>query len=427
MARRGTVIVLVSGFTLISVVHAWGRWLQTRGFRMRVNAPPLTGNVDPRASAWSLPALAVAVGAVGGADEVARSLPWRRLLWAAFAGALLWTVALALWDGASGLTRSPGSGADYLAALPSLDGLGGFLRTLVLETRSLPTHVQAHPPGMVVLLLAMREVGIASTGWIAALEHLAGAASVPAVLLVAREVGGERVARAAAPFIVFSPIAIAWSSGDAVFLGVGAWAVALLVLATGAGGRRADGMALAGGVLWALAAFLSYGIVLLGLVPLVVAWRRERLRVVALGTVPVIAAVGLAAAGGFWWFEGLAATREAYAHSVARVRPYPFFLVANLAAVAVVVGPAVWVGLARLRDRRIWWLAGAVLTAIAIADVSGLSKAEVERIWLPFLPWLVIAAGAALGAEASSRSRRVWLGAQVAWALLVQAVVLSPW
>ena len=45
-------------------------------------------------------------------------------------------------------------------------------------------------------------------------------------------------------------------------------------------------------------------------------------------------------------------------------------------------------------------VAGGALTAIVIADVSGLSKAEVERIWLPFLPWLVVAAGAAFAERA---------------------------
>ena len=62
------------------------------------------------------------------------------------------------------------------------------------------------------------------------------------------------------------------------------------------------------------------------------------------GGAPVAVAVGLAALGGFWWFDGLAATREAYAESLARLRPYGYFLVANLVAAAVAVGPAVWVG-----------------------------------------------------------------------------------
>ena len=185
-------------------------------------------------------------------------------------------------------------------------------------------------------------------------------------------------------------------------------------------------LALSGGALWAVSVFLSYGIVLLASVPAVVAWRRGRVRVLGLACAPVAVAVGLAAVGGFWWFDGLDATREAYALSLARVRPYPYFVVANIAAAAIAVGPAVWVGLTRLRSGEAWMLAGGALVAIVLADLSGLSKAEVERIWLPFLPWLVAGAVAAF-AESSPAARRGWLGVQLAWALLVQALVMSPW
>ena len=426
LTGRATVAALVVGLGAVGVVHAWGRWLQSRGARMRVNAPPLTGNVDPRVSWWCLPTLTVAACAAGGADRLARALSWRRLMWACFAGALVWSAALAAWDGADGFTGSSGSAVDYLAALPAIDGVGSFLRSLITETRSWPTHVQAHPPGMVLLLLGLRPLGLATPAWVAALEHVAGAASVPALLLATREVAGERAARAAAPFLVFSSIAIWWSSGDAVFLGMGAWAVALCVLATGRRGRRSVVLALSGGALWAVSVFLSYGIVLLGSVPAVVAWRRGRVRVLGLACAPVAVAVGLAAMGGFWWFDGLAATREAYALSLARVRPYHYFVVANLAAAAVAVGPAVWVGLTRVRRRGTWMIAGGALIAIGLADLSGLSKGEVERIWLPFLPWLVVAAAAAY-VDASPAARRGWLGVQLAWTVLVQALVMSPW
>ena len=112
--------------------------------------------------------------------------------------------------------------------------------------------------------------------------------------------------------------------------------------------------------------------------------------------------------------------------SLARIRPYGYFLVANLAATAIAVGPAVWVGLVRLRDRNLWMLAAGASIAIVLADVSGLSKAEVERIWLPFFPWLVAAASGAF-AHRTASVRRAWLGLQVGWALLVQGMVYSPW
>ena len=35
-------------------------------------------------------------------------------------------------------------------------------------------------------------------------------------------------------------------------------------------------------------------------------------------------------------------------------------------------------------------LVGATTVVVALADASGMSKAEVERIWLPFVPWLTL-------------------------------------
>jgi hypothetical protein len=239
-----------------------------------------------------------------------------------------------------------------------------------------------------------------------------------------RDVTNESAARAAAPFVVFLPAAVFWSSGDAIFLGVGTWAMALLILATGDRGRRADLLALGGGLLAGAGIFLSYGLVLLGIVPLAVAVKRRAWRPLAVSSLPVAAWFALFAVVGFWWFDGLAATRVQYAESLARVRPYPFFLVANLAALLVALGPAVWVAVARLRDRRLWLLVGAALVAVTIADVSGLSKAEVERIWLPFMPWIAVAAA---GAFDDASARRTWLCVNVTWAIAVQALVRSPW
>lgn len=64
----------------------------------------------------------------------------------------------------------------------------------------------------------------------------------------------------------------------------------------------------------------------------------------------------------------------------------------------------------------------AAVAAILLADLSGLSKAEVERIWLPFAVWLP--AGAAL---LPAPSRRGWLIVQAATALLINHLILTAW
>ena len=51
-----------------------------------------------------------------------------------------------------------------------------------------------------------------------------------------------------------------------------------------------------------------------------------------------------------------------------------------------------------------------------------MSKAEVERIWLPFVPWLLLST-----ACLPPRWQRPMLGTQLVVALLVQHLVLTNW
>src|SRR5439155_2566808 len=181
------------------------------------------------------------------------------------------------------------------------------------------------------------------------------------------------------------------SSADALFMGIGAWAVALAVLATGRRGAASVVLAVTGGLLFGASLMLSYGLALLLPLPLALAVARRRAKPVVVWSVAAAGPLALAAAAGFWWPAGLAASHAQYVAGVASRRPYGYFLLADLAAFAVVVGPATAVAVARLRDRRVWLLVGAAQAALALADLSGLSKGEVERIWLPWAPWVLTA------------------------------------
>jgi len=64
----------------------------------------------------------------------------------------------------------------------------------------------------------------------------------------------------------------------------------------------------------------------------------------------------------------------------------------------------------------------AMVAAVAIADISALSKAETERIWLPFAVWLVAAA-----ALLPRRSHRTCLAIQAVGALVVNSLLLTTW
>ncbi|EFG65287.1 integral membrane protein [Streptomyces sp. SPB074] len=69
---------------------------------------------------------------------------------------------------------------------------------------------------------------------------------------------------------------------------------------------------------------------------------------------------------------------------------------------------------------RLAFLVCAALVALLAADLSGMSKAETERIWLPFAIWL-------LPAAALLPRPRPWLTAQAVLALLVNHLLLTSW
>ena len=301
-----------------------------------------------------------------------------------------------------------------------LDFLAGFTHHLA----GYSVHVQGHPPGFLLFLSFLDHLGLANAPVVATIEIAGGALAVPAVLIGVRAVAGEATARAAWPFVAAAPLAI-WiaTSADALYAGVAAWAIALVILATVRHDRRGDWLAVAGGVLFGVTAFLSYGLVLLAVIPIGIAVHRRSLRPLVLATLGATLVFAAFALAGFWWFAGLAATRARYWDGVASRRPYDVFLLVNLACLAIATGPAVAVAMARLRDRRTWWLVGGALAAVGLAAVSGMSKGEVERIWLPFSIWL-LPAGAAL---AASRHSSRWLAVQLAFTIGVQTLVHSPW
>ncbi|MGV9411325.1 hypothetical protein ACWDOP_15520 [Nocardia sp. NPDC003693] len=67
-------------------------------------------------------------------------------------------------------------------------------------------------------------------------------------------------------------------------------------------------------------------------------------------------------------------------------------------------------------------VAGAGFVALLAADLSGLSKAETERIWLPFEVWALAAA-----ALLPARAARYWLAIQAAGTLLLAHLILTNW
>ena len=117
-------------------------------------------------------------------------------------------------------------------------------------------------------------------------------------------------------------------------------------------------------------------------------------------------------AAGFTWWEAYPVLRERYYEGVGGERPYQYWVWADLAAWTFTVGLATWAAFPRMwtyarRRTPLAVLALTGLVCIAIATLSAMSKAEVERIWLPFTLWIVtVPALTATGGGVRSCCRR---------------------
>ena len=419
-------VAAVAGWVIVVLVgRDLALDLMDRGVKIVLFTPPVLGGERPGLPVSLL--LPVVIGAciLVALPRVVERARWSMVVVSSTAGAVAWWVALALVDGPGRLTRGLYWQADYADSVPrsSADSLA-FLQTYVSDLASQPIALRGHPPGFVLLFGALDRLGLAGPGWASLVVVLGGASAVAAVLVIARAVAGEPTARRAAPFVALAPAAI-WiaTSTDALTMGTAAWVVALLVLAARRRDTTSDALAIAAGLLAAFAALQSYGMVLMALPALWFAIVQRRARPLIVGSVVAMLATMSLSIAGFSWVDGLFATMHEY-HTLDLDRPYAPFLVINLAAWALALGPATIAGLARTRDRHIWMLTGGGVLAALAANVSGLSSGEVERIWLPFTI-LVVPAGA--GLWTSRRAARGWLTLQAVVTITVVAMIDTNW
>jgi hypothetical protein len=170
---------------------------------------------------------------------------------------------------------------------------------------------------------------------------------------------------------------------------------------------------------------LSYGLPLLGVLALAVLARARSWRPLPVAAATAAAVVLAFAAAGFAWWEAFPVLRERYWDGIAADRPAAYWMWGNLAALLVCTGPLLGAGLAQLRrgaDRTVVVLSGAAVVIVLLADLSQMSKAEVERIWLPFVPWLMLST-----ALLPEHWRRWGLLLQVGWAIAVQQLLYTSW
>ena len=410
-----------------------GAVLNHRGVQLHADAAPLFADWLPHVGPGTPAALAVAVLIVSRGPDWAARLGWRTLLAAGYLAALAWTLSLALIDGWSrGLATRLTPQAEYLHDLPKVHGIGALLagfssHIIDFQPGSWATHVAGHPPGAFLVFVLLDRAGLGGGGPAALACVLVGATAPVSVAAALRWLRDEDGARAALPFLVLFPGAV-WvgASADGLFAGVLAAGLALLA-------APRWWLAAPGGLLLGTSLYLSYGLVLAGALAVGVLMLRERRRwaAAAAGGAGVLAVAAAFTTAGFDWFTGYQLVVRRYNQGWAAQRPYGYWVWADLAALVLSAGPVVAPALVRA-GRATWgagarraptvWLPALALAAVLAADLSGLSKAEVERIWLPYEVWLLAAT-----AWLPPRARRPALALQALVALLVNHLLLTNW
>ena len=410
------------------------------GWQVHVPFPPLNAVWDPRVGIGTIPALAIAGLGAWQAVELAARLPWTRLLLAAYGTGLAWMFSLAYVDGKAGVGTILGTPNEYLNTARATTNLHHTLEIYVSKiplgvTDGWPVHIAGHPPGALTFFVALDRIGLGSNFMAGVVVTVIAATTALAVLTALRVLGTEDHARKAAPFLVLGPAAI-WQcvSADAMFAAVAAWGLAALAMAATRRGLGAMlGWSVASGLLLGYCVMLSYGLPLLAVLALAVLVVARSWRPLVPAALAAAAVVLLYAGLGFNWWDAYLVLRRRYWAGVAHTRPTSYWVWGDLAALALSAGPLVGAGLGqtvgqwrtRIADparRVVLLLSAAAAASIVLADASLMSKAEVERIWLPFVPWLLVACSLL---PESWRKRGLIL--QIVVALALQHLLSTGW
>ncbi|WP_432150940.1 hypothetical protein [Streptomyces sp. bgisy029] len=445
-AHRHDLTAAALAVLLVAAAILIGRYVQNRTGTLQVQWPPLLASWDPHLGPGTPAALTLAALVVACGPPLAARLPWRGLLAAAWAGSTAWVLSMALIDGwYRGVERRLTTKHEYLRVIDRFDDIPATLRDftnhiVIGEPGNWPAHVAGHPPGATLTFVWLDRIGLGGGAWAAIWCVVVGSSAVLAALITVRVLADERLARRAAPFLVLAPAAV-WAgvSADGYFAAVAAWSVALLALAATRRVRFPVAAAVGGGLLFGWTCYLSYGLGLMAAVLLAVLLLTRTARPVVpflLGALVVPVAFTLA---GFNWWTAYHLLVERYYQGAGGVRPYAYWVWANLACAVLAAGLAAVAGVRRsasyapgavrkLRTgttapaQRLAVLVVAALVALLAADLSGMSKAETERIWQPFLLWLLPAA-----ALLPARTARYWLVASVVPALLINHLLWTGW
>lgn len=403
------------------------------GARLGTASAPFLGRYRVRIGPLSLLAPAVATGvlAAGLAGWLDR-LRWGVLLAVGWLAGLAWALALALTDGTEGLTRSLVDADTYASDVAAVDDHPlRYLADYVRDAQSHSFAARGHPPGAVLLLWGLGHLGVHSALALGVLVTALGTLAVPAVLYAVGDVCGHPTARLYLPVLVLAPYAI-WVavSVDGVEAALGALAVAAGVRASGQARRgwSAAGWSVACGMLLGIAGMVGYAVVWLGLsvVLLYFARRRPFLNVgTGLGALVPIVVVNRM---GFDWLAGIAAARSDFTTRIEPHRSALWWSLISLATLVLACGPALYASARKIRNTPAWpFLVGSAI-AVLFSLAAGLARGGAEAAWLPFFPWLTVAAVAPErpGGDPPPPPWPLVAGGAVT-AVIIEALLATPW
>ncbi|WP_396667514.1 hypothetical protein [Microbacterium sp. R86528] len=403
--------------------------------------PPIHAQWMPRVGPGTIAAIVFAGFAIRYASDLAARLRWGWLLLVAFGASLFWMLALATVDGLDGISTILEHQYEYLRTAREVTDFGAVLSRYIAHipldsVDNWPVHIAGHPPGALLFFVILVNIGLGSGLAAGLVVTVIAATTSVAVMATLRRLGAESAARKAAPLIALGPAAIWMSvSADAMFGAVAAWGLCLLAYAAMAKSWARTALWAAGaGLVLGYCVMMSYGLPLLGVLAVTVLLVARNWTPLPWAVVAAVAVVLAFVAGGFVWWDAYPVLVERYWDGIASRRPAWYWMWGNFAALSFSAGPLVGAAVAaaiqRLpsvrsaitAERVIVFLATAAFVTVLLADLSQMSKAEVERIWLPFVPWLLV--GTALLSE---RWRRWGLVGQLTFAVVVQHLLLTSW
>ncbi len=401
--------------------------------RLGTASAPFLGRYKIRVGPGSVLAPLVAAALLWFASHGAlQRRSWREIQLFGYTGGLTWAIALALVDGWSGLTKALGSPEEYLGDVRRVgDDPLGYLRHFTADASAHSVASRGHPPGPVMFLWLADRIGVDNHVVLGFFITALSALTIPLVLSAVRDSVGEAAARRYLPVLVLAPYAI-WVAvsldGLVATLGAAAIVAGLRASRTRVRGWAASGWALTAGLLTGVAALFSYSAPWLGLSIVCVYFARRRAFLNVVSGLGALAPVLGAQLLGFGWADGLVAAETDYANRVAPYRSVLWWSAISVVVLLLATGPAIVASARKLRNTAAWpFLVGAG-AAVVFSIAAGLARGGVEHAWLPFFPWLTVAAVAPEKPAGELPPTPLLLTAVgAASAIVIEALLITPW